>query len=329
MGLKYYDTHTAGEPTRIVYEGFPELKGSSMMEKKNFVIENYPEIRTKTMLEPRGHENMFGAIVLEPAHSEADKGVIFMDTGGYLNMCGHGSIGVATFLVETGIVEKKEPYTEVVLDAPAGLIRTKVFVENNIVKGVAIQNVPAFLYKENITISTESLKDLKLDISYGGNFFALVDVENLGLKVQLEDLDLLKKYAMEIRDELARSVKVSHPTEAINSVDLVEIYEKPKDESGCYKNVVIFGAGQVDRSPCGTGTSAKIATLYAKKELELNEEFRYQSIIGTEFIGKVLSETNVEDLNAIIPEVKGRAFVIGKGETISNEEDMLDSGFLL
>lgn len=329
MKLKYCDTHTAGEPTRIVYEGFPELKGNTMMDRKNFVIENLPEIRTKTMLEPRGHENMFGAIVLEPANKEADKGVIFMDTGGYLNMCGHGSIGVATFIVESGMVEKKEPITEVVLDAPAGLIKTKVFVENGVVKGVAIRNVPSFLYKENIKISTKSLSDINLDISYGGNFFALVDVEELGLNVDLKDIEKLKKYAYEIREEINNTIEISHPTERINTVDLVEIYEKPKNENENYKNVVIFGAGQVDRSPCGTGTSAKVATLYNRKELALNQEFKYDSIIGTEFIGKALEEVKIENFEGIIPEIKGRAFLIGKGETISNEEDILDGGFLL
>lgn len=329
MRLKYCDTHTAGEPTRIVYNGFPELKGKTMMDRKNFVIENFPEIRRKTMLEPRGHENMFGAIVLEPAHKEADKGVIFMDTGGYLNMCGHGSMGVATFIVESGMVEKKEPITEVVLDAPAGLIKTKVFVEDGEVKGVAIKNVPSFLYKENIKIDTPSLKNINIDIAYGGNFFALVDVEELKLNVDLEDIDKLKKYALEIRSQVNKTIEVAHPTEKINSVDLVEIYEKPNNPNENYKNVVIFGAGQVDRSPCGTGTSAKVATLYSRKKLKLNQEFKYESIIGTEFKGKALEEIKIKTLDGIVPEVRGRAFLIGKGETISNKEDILDRGFLL
>ena len=329
MRLKYCDTHTAGEPTRIVYDGFPELKGKTMMDRKNYVVENLSEIRTMTMLEPRGHENMFGAIVLDPANSEADKGVIFMDTGGYLNMCGHGSMGVATFIVESGMVEKKEPYTEVVLDAPAGLIRTKVFVEDGEVKGVAIVNVPSFLYKENLKISTESLKDINIDISFGGNFFALVDVEELGLSVDVKDVDLLKKYSSEIRKTVNETIEIQHPTEDITTVDLVEIYEKPKKDGDNYKNVVIFGADQVDRSPCGTGTSAKVATLYKRGEIGLNEDFVYESIIGTKFVGKALEETSIGEFSCIRPEVRGRAFVIGKGEVITNPEDKLDDGFLI
>lgn len=329
MRLKYCDTHTSGEPTRIVYDGFPELKGNTIMEKKNYVIEKLPEIRTMTMLEPRGHENMFGAIVLDAVSSEADKGVIFMDTGGCLNMCGHGSMGVATFIVESGMVEKKEPVTDVVLDSPAGLIKTKVFVEDGVIQGVSIVNVPSFLYKENISISTESLENVNLDISYGGNFFALVDVDELGLSVDVKDTDLLKKYALEIRDKINETIEIRHPSEDINTVDLVEIYEKPKNDKENYKNVVIFGAGQVDRSPCGTGTSAKVASLHRRGELGLEEEFIYESIIGTKFIGKAIEETMLDEYPCIIPEIRGRAFVIGKGEVITNPEDILDSGFLI
>lgn len=329
MRLKYCDTHTSGEPTRIVYDGFPELKGSTMMERKNYVVENLPKIRTMTMLEPRGHENMFGAIVLDAANKEADKGVIFMDTGGYLNMCGHGSMGVATFIVESGMVEKKEPVTDVVLDSPAGLIRTKVFVKDGVVEGVSIVNVPSFLYKENIKITTESLKDINIDISYGGNFFALVDVDDLGLSVDIKDKDLLRKYSLEIRDKVNETIEIKHPREDIRTVDLVEIYEKPKTKDDNYKNLVVFGAGQLDRSPCGTGTSAKVATLYKRGELSLNEEFVYESIIGTKFIGKAIDTTTIDEYDCIIPEIRGRAFVIGKGEVIENPEDMLNDGFLI
>lgn len=329
MKLKYCDTHTSGEPTRIVYDGFPELKGKTMMDKKNYVIDELAEIRTMTMLEPRGHENMFGAIVLEAVNPKADKGVIFMDTGGYLNMCGHGSMGVATFIVGSGMVEKKEPVTNVVLDSPAGLIKTKVFVEDGVIQGVSIVNVPSFVYKENISISTKSLDNINIDISYGGNFFALVDVKDLGLSVDVEDTELLKKYALEIRDKVNETIDISHPTEDIKTVDLVEIYEKPINEDNNYRNVVIFGAGQVDRSPCGTGTSAKLASLYMKGELALEEEFIYESIIGTKFVGKAIDETIVGDYSCIIPEVRGRAFLTGKGEVISNSDDILNSGFLI
>ncbi len=329
MRLKYCDAHAMGEPARIVYGGFPELEGNTIMEKKQFVDKAYPEIRTMTMYEPRGHENMFGAIVLEACHEEADMGVIFMDTGGYLNMCGHGSMAVATFLVEEGLVEKVEPVTHVVLEAPAGLIRTKVYVENGKTKGVSIVNVPSFMYKEGITITTESLKNLKLDISYGGNFFALVDAEDLGLSLDIKNIDILRKYALEIREEVNKTIEISHPTEDITSVDLVEIYEKPETKDGNYKNVVIFGAGQVDRSPCGTGTSAKVAALVHKGQLELEEDFVYESIVETKFIGKALEHTKVEGYEAIIPQITGRAFIVGKGEFISNEEDPLNYGFLI
>ena len=329
MRLKFCDTHAMGEPARIIYGGFPELQGNTMMEKKIYVDEKYPEIRTMTMYEPRGHENMFGAIVLEPCNKEADMGVIFMDTGGYLNMCGHGSMAVSTFLVEEGYVEKVEPVTNLTLDSPAGLIKSKVYVEDGKAVGVSIVNVPSFLYKEELVISTESIDELKLDISYGGNFFALVNAKDLGLSVDVENTDLLRKHSLEIRDAINKNVEIKHPTEDITTVDLVEIYEEPKCEEDCYKNVVVFGAGQVDRSPCGTGTSAKLAALVAKGELDLGEEFVYESIVGTKFIGKALEKTKVGDYEGVIPQIRGRAFIIAKGEFISNEDDPLDKGFLI
>lgn len=324
------DTHTMGEPTRIIVGGLPVIPGNNMPDKKKYLEENLDHIRTMVMHEPRGHKDMFGAIITQPTCSEADIGVIFMDGGGYLNMCCHGSIGVSTMLVETGMVERKEPVTDIVLEAPAGLIKAKVAVQNGKVSGVTITNVPSFLLKEDVEIEVPTLGKIKLDISYGGSFFALVNANQLGMKVDLENVNELVEAGLTIRDIVNSEIKISHPEKPhINSVDLVEIYDLPTTKGADLKNVVVFGMGQFDRSPCGTGTSAKLAALYAKGKIGLNEPFIYESITGTTFTGKVISETNIGNYKGVIPEVSGRAFVTGFSQLVIDPSDPFKYGFTL
>jgi len=328
--FKTIDTHTMGEPTRIITEGLPFIPGNNMMDKKNYLVEHFDYIRTMTMHEPRGHGDMFGAILMEPTKKEADIGVIFMDSGGYLNMCGHGSIGVSTILVDEGYVKVEEPITNITLDTPAGLVRAKVEVENKKAKGVSIENVPAFLYKENIKIEISELGQVPVDISFGGSFFALVDSKYLNLKISLENIDEIIKLALIIREKINNKVKVIHPNiPDINKVDLVEIYGKPTNSIADLKNVVIFGAGQFDRSPCGTGTSAKLAYLHGKNKLKKNEYFVHESITGTMFKGRILEEVKIGKYNGIIPEIKGRAFIIGYSHLIAQEEDPFKHGLII
>ena len=255
-----------GEPTRIVYDGFPELPGETMMDKKNFLMEHYDYLRSALMLEPRGHRDMFGALLTAPVHEEADYGVIFLDSGGCLNMCGHGSIGTASMLVETRMVPVTEPYTEVVLDAPSGIIRTKVHVVDGEAVEVSILNVPAFLYQHDLEIDTQDWGRITYDISFGGSFFALVDADAIGLSLQMENADAITKLGMELRDFINATVEIRHPYLDITTVDLVEFYSRNAKHGATMKNCVVFGDAQVDRSPCGTGTSAKLADTYASLE---------------------------------------------------------------
>lgn len=327
--IRTIDSHTMGEPTRIVYDGFPELSGETMMEKKNYLMEHYDFLRKALMLEPRGHRDMFGALLTEPVHKEADFGVIFMDSGGCLNMCGHGSIGTASMLVETGMVEVKEPYTEVVLDAPSGIIRTKVHVVNGKAVEVSILNVPAFLYMEDQTVEIQGRGEITFDISFGGSFFALVNAERIGLELEMENIEEITELGMELLKKINGSIKVQHPYLDIRTVDLVEFYSHTKNEKANMKNCVIFGDAQADRSPCGTGTSAKLAALYAKGELGLHQEFVYESITGSLFRGEAVKEMEVEGRTAIIPQITGSAYITGVNEWILDEEDPLEYGFLL
>lgn len=327
--IKTIDSHTMGEPTRIVYDGFPELPGETMMEKKKYLMEHFDFLRCAIMLEPRGHRDMFGALLTEPVHDEADVGVIFLDSGGCLNMCGHGSIGTASMLVETGMVKVTEPYTDVVLDTPSGIIRTRVHVINGEAIEVSILNVPAFLYKDNLEVETEKWGLITYDISFGGSFFAMVDAEKLGLPLEMDNVDQITELGMELIEKINSSVEIQHPYLDITTVDLVEFYSHTTNKNATMKNCVIFGDAQVDRSPCGTGTSAKLAALYAKKELGLHEEFVYESITGSLFKGEAVEEVKVGERTGIIPKITGSAYITGYNQWVINKQDPMKYGFLL
>lgn len=323
------ESHTMGEPTRIILEGFPELKGNTMMERKKYLEENFDNYRKAVMLEPRGHRDMFGAIITEPINEEADLGVIFMDSGGYLNMCGHGSIGTSTVAVETGLVKVTEPYTKVVLETPAGIIRAKVKVKNGKALEVSIVNVPAFLYKKNLSINLLDYGKVEFDIAFGGSFFALVDSRKIGIEINNGNVNKLTDFGMKLREKINNTIQIEHPYLDITTVDLVEIYGPSDTEEADLKNIVIFGDSQVDRSPCGTGTSAKVATLYAKGKIGLKEEFVYESITGSKFKGIALKEMDINGMKAVIPEITGSAYITGYSQWVIDETDPLAYGFLM
>lgn len=329
-GIHAIDSHTMGEPTRIVTGGIPNIKGNTMAEKKAYLEENLDHLRTAIMLEPRGHNDMFGSIITQPCVSEADFGIIFMDGGGYLNMCGHGSIGAITAAIETGMVDAVEPITNVVMDTPAGIVRGEAFVENGKVKEVSFVNVPAFLYKKDVEVELPGVGTVKFDISFGGSFFAIVHADQLGLKVKPENTSKLTEVALKLRDIINETIEIKHPILThINTVDLVEIYDEPTHPDATYKNVVIFGQGQVDRSPCGTGTSAKLATLHAKGELKEGEKFVYESILGTLFKGEIVGTDKVGEYDAIIPKISGSAYITGFNHFVIDPEDPVKYGFIL
>lgn len=324
------DTHTAGEPTRIITKGVPTISGSTMMEKKEYMEEHLDWLRRAVMLEPRGHDNMFGAILTEPVHPDADLGIIFMDGGGYLNMCGHGTIGTSMAAVETGIVPKVEPITKVRLDAPAGLVEASVAVVEGKVKSVTVTNVPSFLYQQDVKITTPMLGEVTFDIAFGGSFFALIESDYFGYDILPEHSEELMNQALELREIINREIKVSHPLQPhIKTVDLIEIYGPAVSDKADARNVVIFGDRQIDRSPCGTGTSAKMATLCAKGKLAIGEEFVYESITGTMFKGKIISKTKVGEFDAYVPQITGSAWITGFNQFVIDDSDPVKYGFTL
>jgi len=323
------DTHTAGEPTRVVTGGIPCIRGNNMQEKKQWMATNCDYLRKMLMWEPRGHGDMFGAVITEPASDDADIGVIFMDSGGYLDMCAHGSIGVATVLAETGIIKSENLNSnqekQFILDTPAGKVHARAKMENGKVGAVTIRNVPSFLYS-SLSIKVKSVENVPVDIAYGGNFFALVAAKSLDVQVDPGEIKKLIEFGVDIMETINKQVDIVHPaTGNRGKVDLVEIFEETRPP----RNVVIFGLGQVDRSPCGTGTCAKMAMLHAKNKLAVGQTYRYKSILGTEFEGRIVQETRVGDYKAIVPEVTGSAYIIGIQQFVIDEEDPFKYGFQL
>lgn len=329
-GLYSIDSHTQGQSTRIVISGVPYIPGKTMAEKKQCLEKDYDFIRTATMHEPRGHRDMFGSILMKPVSDNADFGIVFMDAKGYLNMCGHGTIGAATAIVEAGMVEVKEPNTIVVFDTPAGIVKANVNVKNGKVQEVSITNVPSFVFKRDIEIEMPEIGIVKLDIAFGGSFFAIVDAKQLGVKVLPQNINSIMEKALRLRQIINDKVRVYHPEQAhIKTVDLVEVCEPVVNSDADGKNVVVYGTGQFDRSPCGTGTSAKLSLLYDKKEIKIDEPFIYESIIGTKFKGKILDETKVGDFDAITPEITGKAYIMGCNYIMADDIDPFAHGFVI
>ena len=328
--LQVVDAHTVGEFCRMVIGGFPEPEGNTMIEKKKWMEENYDHVRTALMFEPRGHHDMFGAFICEPVNKEAQFGVLFMDTGGYLNMCGHCTIGAVTVAIEAGLVESHEGENDVIMEAPAGLIRTKAIVKDGKVESVTLTNVPAFVYLENQKVVVDG-KEITFTISFGGSFFALVDTTQLDIgEINAKTVPAYTELGMKMMEIINKEIPVKHPLLDITTVDLVEFYgPTPNPDKADLRNVVIFGEAQADRSPCGTGTSAKLATLYKWGEIGVGEKFRYESFMGSLFIGEIKELAKVGEYDAVVPMVTGSCYLTGVGTYLIDPTDNLKYGFIV
>ncbi|RST61597.1 proline racemase [Siminovitchia terrae] len=323
------DTHTGGNPTRTLISGLPELKGSTMSEKMLYMKKEYDWIRKLLMNEPRGHDVMSGVLLTDPCHHKADLGVIYIETGGYLPMCGHDTIGVCTALIETGIIEAKEPVTTLKLDTPAGLVEVEITVENGKAKEVSFCNVPAFLLRR-VSVDVEGIGKVEADIAYGGNFYAIIDAKSIGLDLVPENASIIIDQAITIRNTINEQIEVVHPKYPfIKGLTHVEFFTDPTNEKADVKNTVVVPPGGIDRSPCGTGTSAKLAVLYANQEIVVGEEFVHESIVGSLFKGRVLETTSVNGQEAVVTNISGSAWLMGMHRFFYNEEDPLKEGFLL
>ncbi|ENQ3079143.1 proline racemase family protein [Bacillus sp. WLY-B-L8] len=323
------DTHTGGNPTRTLISGLPKLVGETMSEKMLHMKKEYDWIRKLLMNEPRGHDVMSGALLTDPCHPKADIGVIYIETGGYLPMCGHDTIGVCTALVESGLIPIQEPVTSLKLDTPAGLVEVDIAIENGKAKEVSFCNIPAFLLK-SISVDVEGIGRVDADIAYGGNFYAIIEAKSVGLELIPENASHIIETAINIRNTINEQVEIVHPQYSfIKGLTHVEFFTEPTHEKADVKNTVIVPPGGIDRSPCGTGTSAKLAVLYANQEISIGEEFVHESIVGSLFRGSVLETTDVEGVEAVVTQITGSAWLMGMHRFFYHEEDPLKEGFLL
>jgi len=324
------DTHTGGEPTRTIIGGLPVVPGNTMNAKMTYLEKNMDWIRTTLIFEPRGHSGMAGAILTEPTRPEADIGVVFLETYGYAPMCGHGTIGVSTALVETGMVAVAESVTHITLDTPAGLIRVRVDVEKGVARSVTFRNIPSFVFVQDVACDIPGFGEINLDVAYGGSVFAILPASSLGIEISPVNAGEIIAKGKIVRDAVNDQIAVQHPEiDYIDACTHVEFYGEPTDPEAHLKNAVFFADSWIDRSPCGTGTSAKLATLYAKGKLKLDEEFVHESIIGSMFKARAVAETNVGPYPAIIPEVTGSAHVTGLNQWLIDPDDPHKHGFYI
>lgn len=326
------DTHTGGEPTRTVVGGIPVIPGNTMSEKMLYLKGNCDWIREMLMHEPRGNDVMSGAILTTPCDPEADIGVIYTEVGCYLPMCGHDTIGVATALVEAGMVEVTEPVTTIKLETPAGLINVRVEVKDSVAKSAAFTNVASFVMARDIDLDVPGYGKIRLDVSYGGNPYAIVAAQKFGLTVEPKNAARLIEIAKLVRAAVDEQHPVSHPDPGLSYIDKcthVEFYGPPTHPEAHAKNAVVIFPGAIDRSPCGTGSSAKLALMHAKNELKVGETFVHESIIGSLFYCKILETTEVAGIPAVIPEIKGSAYVTGMHTFVIDPDDPFPYGFQL
>lgn len=322
------DTHTMGEPTRVILSGVPVLRGNSLAEKQQYFLDHYDFLRKAALYEPRGHNDMFGALLVPPTLPEADIGAIFLNRTGVENMCGHATIACATIAVEFGLVEKMEPTTIVKIETPAGLVEAVVSVKNGNVQDVTYRNVPSFVYRENVALQLEDFGTVTADIVYGGNFFALVDAEKLNVSIDASNSDVLCRIGMAAMRAVNQQYPVVHPLYPhINECIATCLYSASPVDGVDLRKITVFGDGCLDRSPCGTGTSALMAMMYAKGKLQIGERFVSESFIGTTFHGKVLGELNEGGLAAADSELTGSAYVVGLNQLLFNEDDPVNMGF--
>jgi proline racemase len=323
------DSHTEGMPTRVVTGGVGPVPGATMLERKLHFEAELDDLRLLLMREPRGHGAMSGAILQPPLRDDADWGVLFIEVSGLLPMCGHGTIGVATVLVETGMVAVTEPETVIRLDVPAGLVEARVAVEDGRARSVTIRNVPAFLHQSDRSVDVPGRGSVQYDMAYGGNFYALVDAASAGLVVDPSHSSELVGAGLAVMAAINAADRPVHPEdERISGCRHVVFHEPGRDGADAVAATSIF-PGWLDRSPCGTGTSARMAALHAQGRLAVGEPFVNQSVIGTRFVGRVVEETTVGGRPAVIPEITGRAWITGMGQYLLDESDPFPAGFAL
>lgn len=317
------DAHTCGNPVRVVAGGGPNLVGNTMSEKRQHFLKEYDWIRKGLMFEPRGHDMMSGSILFPPHNPENDFAILFIETSGCLPMCGHGTIGTITIAIEEGLITPKIP-GKIKMEAPAGLVHIEYGQTGKKVDWVKLTNVKSYLAAENLTIDCPELGEITFDVAYGGNYYAIVDPQKNFSGVHDFTASKIIQYSQVVRDRINEKYpnQFVHPeNDTIRDVTHMLWTGNPIDPTSSGRNAVFYGDKAIDRSPCGTGTSARLAQLFAKGKLKKGEQFIHESFIGSKFIGRVEQETTLDGKAAIIPSIQGWAKVYGYNNIIIDDED--------
>ncbi|MCA0455173.1 MAG: proline racemase family protein [Chloroflexi bacterium] len=328
------DAHTGGEPLRIVTSGFPDLPGNTILEKRQYARTHYDHLRRALMWEPRGHADMYGAILTPPVTDDGDIGVLFMHNEGFSTMCGHGIIGLVKVGVQTGMFPAAGDETVVKIDTPAGRVTATAHLQNGQVKRVSFLNVPSFLFAQDLTIHVDGLGSITYDIAFGGAFYAYVDVDQpalAGVVIDDKHQNQLIDVGMRIKRAVMNSVTLRHPTgdDDLNFLYGTILVKMLHAEDVQSRNVCVFAEGEVDRSPTGTGVSGRLAIHHAKGDLTLEETITIESLIGSRFTGRVAETVEVGGFAGIIPEVAGTAYITGQHTFLIDPDDPLRDGFIL
>lgn len=327
--FKCIDAHTCGNPVRLVVEGGPELKGNSMNKKRQHFLKEYDWIRKGLMFEPRGHDMMSGSILYPPYDPQNDVAVLFIETSGCLPMCGHGTIGTMTIALEEGLIQPKTPGI-IRMEAPAGLVSIEYQQTGAKVDWVKLTNVPAYCAAQGLIIKSDTLGALTFDVAYGGNFYAIIDPQKNYTDLSDFNADQIISLSRELRTKINKVYRNQfiHPENpTIKNVSHLLWTGKPLQETSDGRNAVFYGDKAIDRSPCGTGTSARMAQLYAKGKLKPGKAFIHESYIGSIFTGRIEEETQIGDQQAIVPSIQGWARIYGYNTITIDEDDPYAFGF--
>ncbi|WP_420645567.1 proline racemase family protein [Candidatus Leptofilum sp.] len=324
------DAHTGGEPLRIFTGGLPDIPGDTILDKRRYAQENLDWLRTATMWEPRGHADMYGCILTEPVTADGDLGVLFLHNEGFSTMCGHGIIALTKVALDTGMIDRQGDKPVLKIDTPAGRVVATGVRENGRITSVSFQNVPSFVLALDQTVEVSGLGAVRYDVSYGGGFYAFVQADSVGVGLTADDFRQLIDLGRRIKHAVMDSLPIIHPFEP----DLGFLYGTifvgaAHDPANHSRNVCIFADGEVDRSPTGTGVSARAALHFAKGEIGLQEPFVVESILGSTFTGEVVATTEFGPYQAVIPQVSGTAHICGLNHLLIDPEDPLRQGFLL
>ncbi len=327
--IETLDGHTAGEPLRLFISGLPEIPGNTVLEKRRYFRDNFDHLRTGLMWEPRGHADMYGAILTEPVTPDGDFGVFFLHNEGYSTMCGHAIIALATMLLDTGKIQKAGDHPVIKMDTPAGRITATGHRKNGSVKSVSFLNVPSFVYKSDLEVDVPEIGTVCCDIAFGGAFYAFCNSQSLDLSLTAKDYPRLIEYGRRIKYAVMDSLEIKHPVEEELSFLYGTIFVGPaEDPSNHSRNVCVFAEGEVDRSPTGTGVSARAAIHHLRKELNPGEPITIESILGTCFKVRIAELTRSGPYPAVIPEVTGSASITGHHRFYFDPDDPLNKGFI-